>query len=122
MNVAIDQNQWASYFEDFNRRNRWRSSKLLAVTEAGESGTKASMPLVGVSLEPDREGAMRIHIMLGGHGAMAPRHQTFTISGVRRVAQECGDDGKVNSLEIEDAQGETSRLRFEPTIALSPVN
>ncbi len=118
MNVAIEQNQLAAYFEEFNRRNRWRATRLLAATKALEFSAKGTMLLVGVSLDADPEGATRIHIMLGVQCARGASNQTFTLSGVRRVSHECGDDGNVNSLEIEDEQGETSQLRFEPMEAL----
>jgi hypothetical protein len=111
---GIEYNQWAAYFRGFNLRNRWRPTRLEVLSEAGARETERGMPLVGISLESDFEGSPRIHIMLGNHDAIDPRHQTFTITGVRRVTPRGGINGLDEALLIEDEQGEKNLLCFEP--------
>ena len=111
---AIEYNQWNAYFRGFNLRNRWRPTRLEVLSEAGAREAERGMPLVGISLEADREGSLRIHIMLGDHDAIDPRHQTFTITGVRRVTPRGGINDLDEALEIEDEQGDKNLLRFEP--------
>ena len=111
---GIEHNQWAAYFDEFNRQNRWRPTRLGVFDEMGEQDEERGIPLVGVSLEADHEGRARLHIMLGDPDAIAPRHRTFTITAVKRVMPRCGLDGRVERLEIEDEQGGINLLRFEP--------
>ena len=118
---GIEYTQWASYFKDFNRRNRWRPTRLLILNRSGAEEAECGMPFVGVSIEYEGDGAARIHIMLGDHDATDPRHQTYTITAVRRVKTVCGMDGYDEALEIEDEQGETNLLRFEPLPAVSEM-
>ena len=110
----IEHNQWGDYFNEFNRRNRWRPTRLVVSDERDEEALERAMPLVGISLEADHEGRARIHIMLGDHDAIAPRHRTFTITRVKRVMPRCSMDGQVQTLEIEDEQGEINLLHLEP--------
>lgn len=115
MVLGIEHNQWAEYFKEFNRRNRWRLTRLVAFDEAHASPqTLDGMPLVGISLEKDHEGLTRLHIMLGDRDAATARRRTYTITGVKRVAQRCSHDGSVETLEIEDMQGGTNLLLLEP--------
>lgn len=113
--MGIEHNQWAAYFKEFNRRNRWRPTQLVMLNEAGaQEEEERSMPLVGISLEADLEGSLRLHIMLGDESVTDPRRQTYTITGVKRVIPKCSVGGQDEALEIEDEQGEKNLLRFEP--------
>ena len=111
---GTEYNRWDTYLREFNRRNRWRPSRLTMFDEAGAQATEGASPLVGISLETGSEDYPRLHIMLGDDDARHPRHQTYTITGVRRVVTRRGSDGQDESLEIEDEQGEKNLLRFEP--------
>jgi hypothetical protein len=110
----VEYNQLTSYFNEFNRRNRWRPTRLVVFAERAEQEMERGMPLVGISLEADGEGRARIHIMLGDHEARNLRRQTYTITGVKRVTPRRGHDGLDETLEIEDEQGEMNLLHFEP--------
>jgi hypothetical protein len=114
--MGIEHNQWAAYFKEFNLRNRWRLTRLLVLNEAGahDQEEERGMPLVGLSLEADREGALRLHIMLGDESVTDPRRQTYTITGVKRVIPKRSLGGRDEALEIEDEQGEKNLLWFEP--------
>lgn len=121
MSENIEYHQWAIYFSQFNKRNRWRPTRLEVFGEQGAREAECGLPLVGISLEEDREGARRIHIMLGEHDAMDPRHLTYTITRVKRLTPKCGTDGRDEALEIEDEQGEKNLLCFEPLPLVSLI-
>ena len=104
---------WDRCLRDFNRRNRWRPTRLMAFDEAGTRDSGRGLPLVGVSLEKGCGGSPRIHIMLEEHDGAHPRQQTFTITDVKRVTPNRGSDGRDESLEIEDDYGEKNLLSFE---------
>jgi len=111
---GIEYISWDRCLRDFNRRNRWRPTRLTLFDEVGTLGTERSLPLVGISLERGCGGSPRIHIMLENADVMHPRQQTITITNVKRVTPNLGSDGRDESLEIEDDQGEKNLLRFEP--------
>jgi hypothetical protein len=105
---------WDRCLGDFNRRNRWRPTRLTVCDEAGTRDSGGGLPLVGISLEKGCGGSPRIHIMLEEQTAAHPRQQTYTITNVRRVTPNLGGDGRDESLLIEDDRGEKNLLRFEP--------
>ena len=107
-----DYHRWDAYLRDFNRRNRWRPTRLMMFGEAGMQDTERASPLVGISLEAGTEDYPRLHIMLGDRNANHQPHQTHTITGVKRVTPRRGTDGRDESLEIEDEHGEKNLLRF----------
>jgi hypothetical protein len=111
---GIEYTRWDRCLRDFNRRNRWRPTHLTVLDDAGAQEAGRGLPLVGVSLEKGCGGSPRIHIMLEERDATHPRQQTFTITNVKRLTPNRGRDGRDESLEIEDDQGEKNLLRFEP--------
>ena len=114
MTEGIEYIRWDRCLRDFNRRNRWRPTRLMVSDEAAAPEAGRGLPLVGVSLEKGCGGSPRIHIMLQERDASHPRQQTYTITNVKRVTPNRGRDGRDESLEIEDEQGEKNLLRFEP--------
>lgn len=121
MDGQIEYSQWMNYFNGFNKRNRWRPTRLEVVGQNGAEEVERGLPLVGISLEQDSIGAPRIHIMLGDHEAEDPRHLTCTITSVKRVTPRCGTDGQDQALEIEDELGERNLLLFEPRPLVSEI-
>lgn len=51
--------------------------------------------------------------MLGGESLSDERHLTHTIARATRVTPKTGADGRDDALEIEDADGVKTLLRFE---------
>lgn len=117
MRDDIKQEQWDEYIKEFNRRNRMRSTRLEVMGEAGafesDFWLEGGLPLTGISLEPEGEGAPRVEIMLGGEANHVARHLTHTVSGVQRVGREIGEDGREVTLELEDKEGAITLLHFE---------
>jgi hypothetical protein len=122
MDAKIDYNYWTTYLNGFNKRNRWRPTRLEVLGEMGAQLAERGLPLVGISVEEDKEGSTRLHIMLGQHDAMDPRHMTYTITRVSRVTPSRGTDGRDESLEIEDEQGERNLLLFEQRPLISIIH
>jgi hypothetical protein len=121
MGEPIEYSQWISYFNGFNKRNRWRPTRLEVVSDRSAEEVERGLPLVGISLEEDSVGTPRIHIMLGEHDAADPRHLTCTITRVKRLTPRCDTDGRDQALEIEDEQGERNLLLFEPRPLVSEI-
>jgi Family of unknown function (DUF5335) len=122
MGEKLDYNNWTSYLNGFNKRNRWRPTRLEVFGEMGAQVAERGLPLVGITMEEDREGSARIHIMLGEHDAIDPRHLTYTITRVSRVTPKRGTDGLDEALEIEDEQGERNLLLFEQRPLISVIH
>jgi hypothetical protein len=110
---GTDYNYWHAYLREFNQRNRWRPARLTMFDETGAPDVMGLSSLVGISLEAGREDYPRLHIMLGDTDASHLRQQTYTITGVKRVVARRGSDGRDESLEIEDEQGEKNLLHFD---------
>ena len=121
MSEKLDYNNWTSYLNGFNKRNRWRPTRLEVFGETCAQVAERGLPFVGISVEEDSEGSARIHIMLGEHDAIDPRHLTYTITRVSRVSSKQGADGRDEALEIEDEQGERNLLLFEPRPLISII-
>lgn len=109
---GTDYNCWDAYLREFNRRNRWRPTQLTLFDEGGMRDTERASPLVGISVEAGEEDYPRLHIMLGDHSANHQRHRTYTITGVKRLISKLGSDGRDETIEIEDMQGDKNLLRF----------
>lgn len=95
----IDRNEWARFFESFTMlHDRW----LVSV-----DGETQALPLEGITA---RDG--RIVITLGGD---ISHHRRIVIeaTGVR-VEQSAGVD---EGVEIESAEGYTTRLRFRTPVS-----
>ncbi|HEX8494793.1 MAG TPA: hypothetical protein VF658_18265 [Pyrinomonadaceae bacterium] len=54
----------------------------------------SGMTLVGLSLEADREGMTRIHVMPGNESVTDSRRQTYTIIAVKRILPKCCAGGR----------------------------
>jgi hypothetical protein len=111
MNQKLDRVDWANYFNEFTRRNQSRPTKLEVFGDAGAQEEERGLPFAGITIE-QAEGTPRVEIMLGG--GSGSRHLTHVVSNVHQITPKLGLDGRDEALEIIDANGETSLLRFEP--------
>ncbi len=117
MRDDIQREQWDEYIKEFSERNSMRPTRLEVMGQPGafesDFWLEGGLPLAGISLEPEGEGAPQIEIMLGGEANHAARHMTHTVSGVQRVVRETGEDGREATLELEDKEGAITILHFE---------
>jgi len=115
MEEKLDHTDWIRYFNEFTKRNQARPTKLEVFGDAGAQEEERGMPFAGISIE-QTDGTVRVQIMLGD--ALDPRHLTHVVSNVRQITPKLGFDGREEALEIVNAEGETSLLRFEPQAML----
>ncbi|MBO0859913.1 MAG: DUF5335 family protein [Chloracidobacterium sp.] len=110
----IERGEWASFFGDFSKRNQSRATRLETFGELGAQKEEQNLPLNGISVEETGTDAPRIEIMLGGDSPSDERHLTHTIERAARVITKISDNGQQDeALEIEDADGNKTLLRFE---------
>jgi Family of unknown function (DUF5335) len=116
MNDAIDRSVWINYFDEFNRRNQSRPTKLEVFGENGAQIEERGLPLAGISFNrSNREPTLEI--IFGGRDVLRP-HLTHVIENVQYITPKRGPDGRDEALEIVGA-GETSLLRFEQPLMIA---
>jgi len=106
---------WGAFLEEFNRQNRMRPTRLgkIKADEAGRDyWLEDGLPLAGIDLDTEGEGAPSLEIMLGGEG-IKEGDMTHTVARVQRLRLQLTADGQEDGLEIDDAEGMTTILRFE---------
>jgi hypothetical protein len=109
----VERSQWAAFFGEFSKRNRSRATRLETFGDLGAQEEERNLPLNGISVDESGSDAPRIEIMLGGERPGDERHLTHMIVRAARVFPKTGADGRDEALEIEDADGVKTLLRFE---------
>ena len=107
--TEIAREQWATFVNDFSRRNQGRTTTLEIFGELGAQEEEQHLPFNGLSLDINGHDAPRLAIMLG-KGA---QHITHTVTNVARLLPKQTGEGKDDAFEIESAEGEKTLLRFE---------
>lgn len=117
MRVDVERDAWQTFLESFGERNKMRQTRLEVINKSGDVGTdfwlEDGLALIGTSLDKDGEDAPQVGIILDGETLRDARHQTRTVSRVRRVGHESDEAGRDASLEVEDESGDVTILRFE---------
>ncbi len=114
MNKSKTQHNWAEFIKLFSRQNKSRPTRL-GVFE-GEPGNMTDywledgLPLEGIDLDAGGADAPTVEIMLGNAGG---RTFTHKIENARFMKMVFSASGESDGLEIEDAQGAITILRFE---------
>jgi hypothetical protein len=109
----VARDQWAAFFRDFSERNQSRATRLETFGDLGAQEEERNLPLNGISVGENGNDAPRIEIMLGGASLDDGRHLTHTIARAVHVFPKTAADGTDEALEIEDANGVKTLLRFE---------
>ena len=104
---------WAAFFSEFSKRNRSRATRLETFSDLGAQEEERNLPFNGISVEESGTDAPRIEIMLGGASPDDERHLTHTIARAVHVFPKTAADGIDEALEIEDANGVKTLLRFD---------
>lgn len=122
MRDEIEREEWAAYFKEFSRRNALRPTRLeLFGAELGAQEQEHGLLLLGVSVELSGPEAPRIEITLGEEREKT-RHLAHAVTRARRVLTKRGADGADEALEIEDADGVQTLLRFAAPSAISATS
>jgi len=120
MSEEIKREQWAAFFNTFSKVNQARPTRLEVFGELGAQEEERHLPLNGISFEDVGEGAPKLEILLGGQAPSDARHLTHTVTRVQHVAAKVSQDGRDEALEIQDAEGTKTLLRFESPAELQP--
>ena len=112
MRYTIELSSLTTDLKDFGNRNNLRPTRLEVLGPAKDVESdfwlEDGLHLSGIDLELDGSGPC-IEIMLQSH---AQNHMTHSIAAVKRVELET-NQGIDESLEIEDAAGTVTIMRFE---------
>ena len=107
--------RWRAHLEEFSRQNRARPTRLGELKRGDalrERWLEDGLPLEGVGFEPGGQGGPRVEIMLGREGE-PESGMTHAVARVSRIKLQLTADGAGDGLDIEDAEGLTTILRFE---------
>ena len=107
---------WGSYLREFSSQNAARITRLGQIKVNGgteDFWLEDGLPLAGVDIDTKGDDAPLVEIMLGARGE-AERNMTHTVRRVRRVGIRLAADGGDEGLDVEDGEGVTTVLRFEP--------
>ncbi|MBA3438796.1 MAG: DUF5335 family protein [Pyrinomonadaceae bacterium] len=113
MSIKTEHQEWADYLNDFNRRNKDRLTRVELFDKAGVQEEANHVPLSSITLETQGENAPRVEIMLIDSSGSDVRHFTHTITRVRRITPHLGKNNREDALEIEDAAGALTLMRFQ---------
>ncbi len=117
MNTTAKQHNWSALLIIFSEQNKMRPTRI-GVFE-GEPGAMTDywledgLPLAGVDVDIHEKDAPTVEIMLGDISKNDSSHMTHVIKGVRSAKINLSADGNDDGLEIKDAEGRTTVLRFE---------
>jgi hypothetical protein len=116
MKENIETTRWADYLNEYTRRNEGRPTRLEVIGGADNDDfwLECGLRLTGIDADTRGADAPRVEIMLGGvFEPDGTNHFTRSISNVRRVTPEIGENGRDKGIEFEDAKAVTTILRFE---------
>jgi hypothetical protein len=116
MNATKQNQKWSALLNFFSDQNRRRPTRL-GIFENGRDVVtdywlEDGLPLTGIDVDAGSGAAPTVEIMLGG-GEDKERHMTHVVRGARSAKIVLSASGEDDGLEIEDAEGRTTFLRFE---------
>ena len=113
MRYTIEPTSYVSDLNSFSDRNNSRPTRLEVLgpnrDPASDYWLEDGLLFSGIDLEPDAISGPYVEIMLR---SSAKHHMTHSIPAVKRIELET-DKGVDESLEIEDATGTVTIMRFE---------
>ena len=107
MNAVIDKTEWRAFLKSYGSRNVGRPTRL-GVFDTSDGVTddywlEDGLPLVGLAIEP-KAGKTEIEIFLDSF-----THSIADATGLVSVE----DEGREEGIDIFDADGKTTVMRFE---------
>jgi hypothetical protein len=111
MNTVQKQRNWTQVLSAFNAENAGRPTRLGVFESAGDAVNdywlENGLPLQGVTFE-ERNGRLSAEILLDGF--------THVVENADRVELIFGSSGLDDGINVVDAAGRTSVLRFEENL------
>ena len=107
MKEIIDKTDWADFLKNYSERNKGRPTRLGVFEPSGDIindyWIEDDLPLVAVDTYPDN-GDTNVEILFDKY--------THAIDGAAKLVS-VGAEGKDEGLDISDAKGKTTVMRFE---------
>lgn len=117
MNNTDRLNEWLGFIDVFNKANIGRPTRVGVFANETDSVVdywlEDGLPLQGVDIDPDHDGSETVQIVLGGNGHAASRNFTHVVKDPLFLKFTLSVTGQSEGLEISDAEGNTTILRFE---------
>lgn len=117
INTAKKRSNWIEFLKLFSEQNLMRPTRL-GVFE-GEPGEmrdywlEDGLPLTGIDVDNHGDVFPDIEIMLGGNEPDGSNAMTHTVRKAQSASIILSSNGEGEGLEIKDAEGNTTFLRFE---------
>lgn len=105
MNATTKRHNWTSFLKYYGEQNNGRSTRLGVFENGNDFWIEDGLPLSGIDVDA-RENEPTVEIMLG-------EEFTHTIKNARYVKISFSSDEANDGLDITDAEGKTTILRFE---------
>ena len=106
MNASTQQHSWTNFLKYYAEQNTGRPTRLGVFENGNDFWIEDGLPLSGIVVEARGESSPTIEIMLGDEF-------THTIAKARHARISFSVDGDNDGLDITDAEGKTTILRFE---------
>jgi hypothetical protein len=107
MNEIIDKTDWADFLKNYSARNKGRPTRLGVFEQTddimNDYWIEDGLPLVAVDSYPDN-GDTNVEILFDKY--------THAIDGAAKLVSIVGE-GNDQGLDISDAEGKTTVMRFE---------
>ena len=120
MRNKIEPTRWQTNLMAFGERNNMRPTRLEVLGPSREMDSdfwlEDGLLLAGIDLDMDGDGSPSVEIMLQAPVGTTKNHMTHTVAGVKRVELE-STDGRDEGMEIEDAEGAITIMRFETEVS-----
>lgn len=118
MDTTARQPNWTKFLKLFGEQNNNRRTRLGVFEKAAGGATidywiEDELPLAGIDADARGKDFPTVEIMLGDAEESGSHHLTRVVGGARTMKIILSADGKTDGLEIEDAEGKTTILRFE---------
>lgn len=104
MSAATKQVYWTNFLKVYGEQNKGRSTRLGVFEGENDYWLENGLPFTGIDVDARNE-MPTIEIMLGEF--------TRTVKDVRQMKAHFSLDGDEDGLDIIDAEGKTTILRFE---------
>jgi hypothetical protein len=112
--TELPRERWRTYFDDLSRGlTTTQASVEIDGPELGAQVQAADLVLVGITYD-DRDDIVVIGLSPGG----ASESLEHLVSKPQRIRVESTDSILPSAIEIEDAEGEQTLVRLQPTPAL----
>lgn len=109
MTTVVHEENWKEFFDRISREKLdWETSVQVLSDESGAQILSAGLPLAGITFD-EKDNERKIEIIVGSG---AENHQTHNVFDPKFVAFEKTEGKSESTLDIEDAKGAKTLIRF----------